>query len=193
MLFRSNFSGPSVTIDGATPGGDVVLFTVAKERTNSSPPMVVSTRNVVVLHADGKGSAIFSGESDVPPISVWIAIDLATGHSGASGAAGFRPLPLSDSGLATRDDAGRLRKFTAALPDVDLLLVRPGVGAWQIKAAKTSALDESARSERPLRIDVTRMIPVPGSPSVPESFMPGDVLAVVEPRTLRLAVSEVGQ
>jgi hypothetical protein len=188
------FGERSVTISGATPGGDVVLFDIAKEASGSVVPVPTKTGQAVVLHDDDHdGTVIFERQRTIPLIAIWIAVDLASGQWAANGSPGFEAQTIPLGTLAKQDNAGQLRKLSAPVPEMDVLLVRPGTGAWRIYAAKTSALDENAHGERPLQIDVGGMIPLLGSLSKLDAIHQGDVIVLIEPQSMRFAVQEVGK
>jgi len=188
------FGEHSVTVSGSTPGGEVALFAVAKEASNSAVPVPTKTGHAVVLHdVDHDGTVIFERERPVPLLAIWVAVDLASGQWVVSGSPGFEPQTIPPESLAKRDGAGQLRKLSALVPEMDVLLVRPGTGSWRIYAAKTSGLDENAHGDQPLQIDVSNMIPLSGTSSKLDSILPGDVIAMIEPVSMRFAVREVGK
>ncbi|HSY47189.1 MAG TPA: hypothetical protein VLC46_00090 [Thermoanaerobaculia bacterium] len=188
------FGDRSVTVNGSTPGGDVVLFAIAKEPSNSSVPIPMKIAHAVVLHDDQRnGSVVFERQRAIPLIAVWVAVDLASGQWAASGSPGFEPQTIPSEPFAKQDDAGKLRKLSALVPEMDVLLVRPGVGAWRVYAAKTSRIDENGRASRPLQIDVGEMIPLSGSLPQLDSIHQGDILALIEPQSMHFAVVEVGK
>jgi hypothetical protein len=122
-----------------------------------------------------------------------VAVDLATGEWTASGSPGFGALHVPAEEFAKNDNAGQLKKLSANVPEMDVLVVRPGAGAWWIYTAKTSPIDESGRDERALRIDVSAMRPLSDTFPKLNSFHKGDILALIEPRSMRYAVVEVGK
>jgi hypothetical protein len=188
------FGERSVTVSGATPGGNVVLFDIAKEARGSVVPIPTKTSQAVVLHDDDHdGTVMFERERTIPLIAVWIAVDLASGQWVVNGSPGFEAQNISLETLAKQDNAGQLRKLSALVPEMDVLLVRPGTGAWRIYAAKTSGLDENAHGERSLQIDVGQMIPLSASLPKLDAIHQGDVIALIEPQSMRFAVQEVGK
>jgi hypothetical protein len=188
------FGERSVTVSGTTPGGDVVFFGTAKEPSNSAVPAPMKTTEVVVLHDDDRdGNVTFARQSRLPLIAIWVAVDVSTGQWAASGSPGFEAQPIPPEEFVKRDDAGQLRKLSALVPGMDVLLVRPKTGTWRVSAAKTSAVDENGRGADALQIDVSVMIPL--SPSLPklDSIHPGDVIALIEPLSMRFVMVEVHQ
>jgi hypothetical protein len=188
------FGERSVTVSGSTPGGDVVLFDIAKEASNSAVPVPTKTGQAVVLHdGDHDGTVLFERERPVPLMAIWVAVDLASGQWVANGSPGFEAQTISLESVAKRDSAEQLRKLSALVPEMDVLLVRPGTGAWRVYAAKTSTIDENAHGGRALQVDVREMVPLSGSLPRLESIRQGDVIALIEPQSMRFAVQEVGK
>jgi hypothetical protein len=188
------FGDRSVTVSGATPGGNVVLFDIAKEASGSVVPVPTKTGQAIVLHDDDHdGTVLFERERTIPLLAIWVAVDLASGQWVANGSPGFEPQTIALETLAKQDNAGQLRKLSALVPEMDVLLVRPGTGAWRIYAAKTSGLDENAHGERSLQIDVGQMIPLSASLPKPDALHQGDVIVLIEPQSMRFAVQEVGK
>lgn len=188
------FGERSVAVSSSTPGGDVALFAIAKEASNSAVPVPMKTGHAVVLHdIDHDGTVIFERERPLPLMAIWVAVDLASGRWVVSGSLGFEPPTITLEPLAKRDSTGQLRKLSALVPEMDVLLVRAGAGSWRIYAAKTSGLDENAHGDQQLQIDVSNMIPLSGSPSKLDSILPGDVIVLIEPVSMRFTVQEVGR
>lgn len=188
------FGERSVTVSGATPGGDVVLYAVVKEPAGSAPAVPRKTTHALVLHDDDKdGSVTLQRQQPVPVMGVWVAVDVATGQWTAGGSPGFEAVEIPKEDFAQRDAAGQLRKLSALVPEVDAMVVRPRVGAWRIYAAKTSSVDEAGRDERPLRIDVGVLQPLSPSLQKLDTMQAGDVVVLIEPQSLHYAVVEVGQ
>jgi hypothetical protein len=76
---------------------------------------------------------------------------------------------------------------------MEALLVRPGTGAWRLYSAKTSGTDENGRDALALQIDVGQMVPLSDRLPKLDSIHQGDILALLEPQSMRLAVVEVGK
>ncbi|HEX2834372.1 MAG TPA: hypothetical protein VHW00_15285 [Thermoanaerobaculia bacterium] len=186
------FSGSKATVDGLTPGGTVAIFCVALEPIGA-PPVPTRTREMLLLHDDDRNSAVVLDHTrPIPAISVWVVVDIETGQRTIAGGPGYEPLLMPLGEVAKRDNAGQLRKLSAALGEVELMVVRPGVGAWSLYAAKTSRFDESRRDE-PLRVDIGSMIPAGDTPAAPNALRQGDIVTVIDPYTMRVFVTEVGQ
>lgn len=182
------FEAEAVVVSGAAPGGQVVVFGVAREVADYAETLV---RREAVVTADATGAARYEIGRAVAPQSVWVAVDLATGGTAAAAPAGFE--------LVERDFRGRgvLRGLLSdadgledARPFLEVLLVRPGAvgGAWGASVGDGGAADEDGAGDGKLRVSLARLRPVGSSGAAPERFAPGDTVAAIEPRSLQLTL-----
>ncbi|HKS21239.1 MAG TPA: hypothetical protein VJZ76_00460 [Thermoanaerobaculia bacterium] len=188
--------GKQSVIVTASPGGQVAVFSVAREFVRPRLRVLGIVRRAVVL-SDPAKSGIFTLDlgKPVPAAAIWIAVDLATGAHIEAGSPGYFivQMPSTANGLK-HDNVGQLRKLELAAPELDLLLVRPGEGAWQYYAAKSGQRDENAdEMTKPIRIDVRSMQAVDGSTPPPANFKNGDVIALIDPEWMKYRVVEVGR
>ncbi|HXO20132.1 MAG TPA: hypothetical protein VOA87_09455 [Thermoanaerobaculia bacterium] len=139
-----SFLGQTATVQGMTPGGSVVWFSVSKEVADYESTIV---RRQSVAAADATGQASFQLDRSFVRQSIWIAVDLATGaYASAS------PFPARFTPASFVLPPGALRSRASSLPDrltdvadyAELLLVRPGSGAWGGTAGRGGANDESS-------------------------------------------------
>ena len=73
------------------------------------------------------------------------------------------------------------------------LLVRPGVGAWQLRVGDGGASDEDGEPDGTLRAALSSLTPVKeGGPPPPERFSPRDVLLVIDPERMESAAVRIG-
>lgn len=187
--------GPTtIIVSGVTPHGKAVLFGASHDLRDGNPPIPQVTRRAEILaDADGDGVVQLELGHKVSQFAVWIAVDLMTGaHSGApsSDFPGASAAQVTPSVLL-ENNPGALSKFTWRYPEIALLLVRPGTGAWQTYAAKHSALDEHRGTHQPLQIDLGDLTAVgdtTGSPGLP--VFP-DVVVVIDPRGMNYGILDV--
>jgi hypothetical protein len=145
-----------------------------------------------LIDDDGDGAVTLTFERDIPTFAVWIAVDVQTGRWTAQGSPGYEPGVLALQDLVRSDNAGQMRKLTAKMPEMDVLIVRPGDGAWALYAAKRSRLDEGGRGE-PLRLDVAHAAPLGGSAAALHTLRSGDIVAIIDPLKMAYVVTEVGK
>jgi hypothetical protein len=189
------FLNETIVIGGATRGGNVVVFGVAREMSDGRPPVPRLVRRVEVLTDDDRDGVVhLELGKPVPHVAMWTFVDLSTGASAALPSPGYEParLDLTEQ-LLKQDNAGQLKKLDLPFAEIDMLLVRPGTGIWRLNTGKYSQVDESKHPEKPMRLDVESMLPVGNSPSAPHNFKPGDVLAIIDPRWMQYGLLEVGK
>ncbi|HVT56884.1 MAG TPA: hypothetical protein VHR45_00655 [Thermoanaerobaculia bacterium] len=185
-----HFEAQAVVVSGITPKGQVVWFSQAREFSQGVATMV--RREKIAADSDGSGVVRFPLDRPVPALSVWVAVDLANGAAAAASPDGLpqRQLPLLDSGVIARgralgDQIVDHRGF------VELLVVRPGKGAWGATVGEGSDRDEAA-TRGTLAASLARMRPLAASPAAPSAFSAGDVVVVIDPNLLTYSVVKVG-
>ena len=188
-----SFSQQVVTVSAATPGGKVILFGVGREMSDSHPPAPRTVRRMQVLTDDDHDGILrYDLQRAIPRMAMWAAVDLTSGAHIAAPSPGFEPVRVSVTpDLVKNDNAGQLKKLEWPFAEMDLLVVRPGSGAWHLYASKYSGLDENAANQNALRIDVERMIPIGDSPAPPKQFKKDDVIALFDPRWMQFGIVEV--
>lgn len=193
LTFR--FDADAVVVRGATPKSDVVLVGIARELVNTSPRTVGTIRRSEILSdADGDGEVRLPIPSGVPSQGLWAAIDLTSGAHLTAPTDGY-PAPLLElpPQILRNDNAGQLRKVEWRLPQMDLFVVRPGIGAWMLYASRASMLDENRGTPHPLRLDVGGMTPLGSSPAAPHHLKQRDVVVIFERSGMAYAILEVGR
>jgi len=189
--------GPSaVMVSGVTPHGKVVLFGAGHEARSGNPPIPQVLRRVEMLvDSDGDGSVQLDLGHAVPPLSIWIAVDVTTGTFSGRAASDFpgASLALITPATLLQGNPGSLSSFGWPYAELALLVVRPRIGAWQIYAAKHSALDERRGTAGRLQINLGGVSAVGDTTGQPGLPLPGDVLAVIDPRGMHFGILGVGR
>jgi hypothetical protein len=182
------FEPHAVVARGITSKGQAVWFSVAREISRRSINVV--PRHAVAVDEDGDGTVRLELGQEVPLRSIWFAVDLATGEAAMAAPEDFPLLEMDLPGNAIPAALNRLdleRRFAY------LLLVRPGVGAWQLRVGDGGEADGDGEPDGTLRAALSTLMPVQeGGPSVPERFSPRDVLLVIDPERLEFAAVRIG-
>ena len=178
------FEEAAVVAAELSPGGDAVFWSVGREPLGALQ-RVVRHQGVVVV--DALGEARFEPESgEVLLKSVWAVADVATGAFAIAAPPGFvlREIPFPGKGFAA-GAPGRVNRLRHELSALDLLMVRPGVGAWRLRAHDTGARDRDGEDDDRVLTDLDDLEPLdPGGPGPPERYLRDDVLLVLDPREL---------
>jgi hypothetical protein len=178
------FEEAAVLAAELTPGGDVVFWSVGREPLGSVQRVI---RHQGVEVVDALGEARFEPKSGAVLLkSVWAVADLATGALAIAAPPGFvlQEIPFPGHGFAA-GAPGRVNRLRHELSALDLLMVRPGVGAWRLRAHDTGARDRDGEDDDRVLTDLDDLEPLdPGGPEPPERYARDDVLVVLNPRDL---------
>jgi hypothetical protein len=189
------FSGGSLTAEGITPGGSAVVFAASIEKLQSQPDLYGPRHRAEVVADDDRDGTVRIELPAGTTMGIWAVVDVNSGRYAVSPTPGYEPQRFElPSGEALRhDNAGQLRKLQWPVSEMDVLLVRPGDGAWQLYASKDSGRDESRNTPGALRIDVGSMTPLGSTAAAPSRFRPGDIVVVFNSTRMQYGAFEVGQ
>jgi hypothetical protein len=171
-----SFEPQAVIVSGATHGGKVVWLEVARVLSEYSATLV--RHDGVTSDDDADGTVRLDLDEPVPPVSIWIAVDLATGEWTAATPGSF-PLRLvpPERRHPGRGAPGRPSWVEAGRSLVDLQVVRPGQGAWGQTLGDGGEDDDDGQPDGRLTASLAHMRALPGSPAAPDHFSPKDVVA----------------
>ena len=189
------FGPQSLTFTGITPGGTVIVFGVAREPLNTRPitPAVV-VRAETLIDLDRDGIVRLDLAVAVPRQGMWAAVDLASGAHAAFPTPGYEPRRIDvDQELLRHDNAGQLKKLEWPFGEIDILVARPGEGAWRFYASKASELDENRGGNSAIRVDLRTMTVIGNSPEGPGKFRKGDIVAIFDRGEMQYGILEVGR
>ncbi len=184
------FDKTAVVASGLTPGGDVVWFGVAREIAERTATIV--RHQEIATDDDGDGSVTFDLGRDVPFQSIWVAIDLTTGASAIAVPDGYplreADLPVSEVRLGV-GEADRIEDSRGYL---DILVVRPGVGAWSVTVGDGGPADADGAYDGHLAAATADMHDVSsGEPGPPDHLGPNDVVVVVDPNAMEIGLRKL--
>jgi hypothetical protein len=184
-------SAQAVTATGMTPGGAVVWLGMARKVVEYE---AVYVRRHGVVKADALGTAQVPLAEAVPLQSIWVAVDLATGLFATASPAGFSPLAFTlGAGALEVRGAGLADRLVDVADHGEVLLVRPGKGAWGKTVGRGGADDESDPSEPAYRLSLDKLEPVSAADGpAPGKLSPRDLVFVLHPQAMALAVAVFG-
>lgn len=184
---KIGFEDQAVVVSGVTPGAQVVVFGVAREIQYYAATLV---RRDDLLTAEKDGTLRFPLDRRVPQQSMWVIVDLATGAVATGAPAGFQVVTTDFHGrgllhglLSDADGVEDTRPF------LEIMLVRPGKGAWGATIGDGGDADEAGGNDGKLRLSLGKMRGVQQSGPPPDRFMSGDVIAVVDPNAMELTLA----
>lgn len=185
-----SFANDTVWIAPVAPGSRVVLFTASLQ--NSDGVIRQSTGAKIFVDEDRDGAIGHRPSGGIPLRSLWIAVDLDTGRYGfATPSASLDALLPFPTSLLKRDAEGVLGLFDQQQLSAEMLVVRPGEGAWRLRAHEGGNGDADRTHNGKLSLASADAEPVGTSPPAPKKLKKGDVLAVIYPARLEAFVTEI--
>lgn len=185
------FDGDVAVVEGVTPGGSVVLYGLTREWTGAA----TRVREVFeqVVDDDGDGIASHTLDHPVPAVSLWTAVDLATGELEVAGPEGFASRELTfPPGAIQNGPSRRLDRLELTGRSQHIVLVRPGAaegaGAWLLRLGDGGDQDEDGANDGRMSFLLSQMTPLAAGPAPPDELADGDVLAILDPETLDFTV-----
>lgn len=199
---QMTFPAGTVEVSGATPGGNVVLFGTARQ----SEGWLSKCENLgfqltdpeqdgtVALQTGGQNA--FAFEPNSVQRSVWVAVDLTTGEA---------TVDSPEMGEVIESDA-EFRAFLQAgqwhieieEQTVDVVVVRPGVGAWGGQIHDGATNDLSPDSDGKVMFPTTELQALPvsggtnGSLAALGGLLRGDMMIFIDSQTLEYQIFDTG-
>ena len=169
------FRSDAVIVRGVSPGGTVAF--VGFEKHPGYFRAEVSYKRELLSDTDGDGAVTYSLEREAASTSVWAFVDVTSGAAAVVSPDGeaFREVespfgdPFSHDGaeVVLMDDARR---------ELDLLYVRPAVGAWQFLASDGNSEDRDGSSNGRLRVHLRDLREMGGGGRAVTQVLAGDVV-----------------
>jgi hypothetical protein len=185
-----SFSPEAVTASGMTPGGKVIWFSVAREIAERSATIV--RREWIADDEDKDGAVRFELGRPVPFQSIWTVVDLTTGAAAVAVPEGYPLRRIDLPGRGTGHASGKPDWVEDDRGYVEVLLVRPGQGAWGATVGDGGEADDDGAYDGRLMAPLDQMRGVGASPAaVPERFSPRDVMVVIDPNRMEVALRQL--
>lgn len=181
----------AVVASRITPGGRALVFGMVRHPRGSWLEVDHVLR--IVTDDSRAGTVTWNEREPIPPVALFGVIDLQTGGIAFASPEGstFRLVTFPGKGLH-RGAAGDFQRFEAGHEFLDVIWVRPGVGAWSFSGGDGGS-DSDHHADGRLSIDPADMKPVGDSPAPPKQYLPGDTLVWIDPRTREYATTEVAR
>jgi hypothetical protein len=188
------FHERSLQIDGLTPGASIVWISVAIEGQGWMNRIV--PREGLLTDSDGDGRITIELDAPLSLRSTWAIVEVSSGAYVVATPEGFQSSVLVPDGII-----GRARGLRTSLDlleiernEIELLVVRPRVGAWRLTAIEGSPQDADRSNDRVLTMRFADLVPL-GTPglAVPGVLKPGDVVIAIDPEQLSHFATVVGR
>jgi hypothetical protein len=180
----------AIVASGLTPGGQVVWFGVARQIAERTATLV--RRERIATDDDKDGSVRLELGQPVPFQSIWVTVDLATGAAAVAVPEGY---PLRQVDLPGRDlhaGGGKPDWVEDDRGYVEILLVRPGEGAWVATVGDGGAEDDDGAYDGRLVASLAHLHGVGASPAGgPQRFSPRDLVVVIDPNRMEVGLRQL--
>ncbi len=186
------FEHDAVRVSGLSPGTTAVVVAASLERPDVYVRVV--RRQHLLADDDRDGQVSLDMPDGVPAHSTWAVVDVSTGSVTAA-APQDAPLRLR---VAPKDavqhaHAGGADSLSLPEPLLDLLLVRPGAGAWRGRFAEGTPTDGDGSGNGWLQMQPGQLAPWGHTSPAPTQLVPGDALVAVNPETLAVYTLTIGE
>jgi hypothetical protein len=180
----------SVAGSGFTPGGQVAWLGAGREIEEYYATLVHPQGTVT---ADAQGAVSVPLDRTVPPLSVWVAVDLATGAYALAAPSGspIRQVDLPPGAFRAAAGAGS-DLLTDRRQLLQALLVRPGQGAWQQTVGDGGEADEDGQGDGFVTLSLARMLPLAAAPAAPSKALAQDLLVVLDVERVEVSILHPG-
>lgn len=180
-------------VSNATPGGTLILFTVGIA--NEGGMLRQSTGAKAFSDSDGDGVIVFTSSRRIPLRSVWVAIDLQAGTYTIGTPPEYKAnvVPLSKDVL--KQETGGIFSLSGVDQlSADILIIRPREGAWRVRTYDGANSDNDKVRNGKVSLSMLDALAIPGTKAPPpKSLAPGDILIVIDPARLDVAIAEIGK
>jgi len=119
---------------------------------------------------------------------MWVAVDLATGDFDAGAPSDFRLHRGNWRGRGIDHRRDGRDQIEDARPFAEVLVVRPGVGAWTLRLGDGSPADADGAADGRLAAAFDSLEPLAGSPPPPARFAPGDTILLFDPNEMEMVL-----
>ncbi len=182
-----SIAGNKVVVKNLPAGATVMLFGVSVEHI----PFSSSTRryDAVLTDTDHDGTIEWTPRTKpIPQFSVWFAIDVVTGNMGSVAPTGFTPVRFDfpPNGLKRATD-GKIVRMDLFTQNLEVIVVRPGEGAWTLSASDGGTGDADAVNDGHVQIALSTVAKSWGA-DAPTHFLGKDITVLVDSSSLRYAI-----
>jgi hypothetical protein len=180
----------AVVVSGMQPSGSVLLFGAAHERPGAYLRLVPVRE--VLADQDGDGIVTYELKPAVPRFSVWLAVDLATGSTATASGEDVDPAVATIQPDRLLRDGPGLAALEIPNGDSSIVaLVRPRVGAWTSRLEDGGIGDSDESADGAITASFQDLAVAGGGPQAPVAALTGDIVAVIDLRTLTLSLSRI--
>lgn len=180
------FAEKKLTVTNATPAGRVLLLAV--DRQPAVFLFAYAHYALVTEEKGSKGTVSFDLGANPGTSSVWIVADLPTGRTAVARPSGS---PYQELALPLRRGTNSGATFETPGSVLDIVVLRPGIGAWFRSAGDGAAGDAGPKADRKITFDVSALEPFFGTSAAAGDLHPHDLVIGIDEDTQKYFVTEV--
>jgi hypothetical protein len=180
-----------VVVTNVTPGASVALFGASMEVGDS---IRLNRWQNAVVDTDKDGTVEWQIGVRMPWDTVWFAVDVDTGATAVGGPVESRfqridfPAPV-----LRRNGSNQIERFVTGRRMIDVLVVRPHVGAWVGYAADGHTTDGDGKADGRSTLVFASIRSLAGRVAAPKHLSARDVVIAVDLKRLQYYTTEVAQ
>lgn len=182
---QASLTSDQLSFSNVTPGGQLVLFgaSIRSERGMST----LRRFSEVLADGDRDGTVLYQPRGGVPFRSIWVAVDVRTGNHVVATQDGYELIHQEVSAKDLKHDSDAAVGLLEERLSVDLVLIRPGDGAWSLRAREGGNTDgDKMRDGRLTLLFGNAHALDPSFGKAPKHLKRGDVLAAIDTGRLEL-------
>jgi hypothetical protein len=184
-----SFDSDSVIVSNVSVAGKVVLFGTSLSTWRNLP--LSKAERVVIADDDRDGIIRYKLNYRMPLRSIWIAVDFETGGWAIGGPPGYTVdvQPFPESSLHA-NAAGEIDSLEQERQAMQVVVVRPGEGAWQIFAAQSRPANAEEAKHGKLKV-VFEGANVFESSKTLKQLKKGDVVIGLDTRSMQVFATRI--
>jgi hypothetical protein len=142
---------------------------------------------------DGDGVVAFDLGRDVPVVSVWAVADVSSGDAAIAPGPETSPRLSSPAADLLGTTANGVATFADRRSYLELLIVRPGQGAWTLSTGDGAAGDDDGAPDGVIVPAIAQLHAVGLGSGRPAALLPGDTVAAIDPSTFEYYTVRLGR
>jgi len=185
-----SLAGDAMVVSGFEPGAEIVYFIVSRFSAAYVPR--TERRSERLIDEDADGEVRITLGRPVPPKFFAVAVELPTGRFAVwtPDDSPGREVAFPENSLQP-GPGDRLDRLEDGNDYIELLLVRPGRGAWALTTGDGTPTDESPSSDGLVLAALASMAPVGESGEAPEEYERDDLLLRVAPAGMEYYLARI--
>jgi hypothetical protein len=181
---RVEFEARAVTIRGISIGGDVVVYSLARDQVQFNYAHTSIWRFVATETGGGAVRLVTSGEIDARRL--WVVVDQASGRSLITRTSSLEPVERLAPALLRQEKDGRGDRVSLPFEVAEVLLIRPGEGAWMTPVGDGGGDDDDGKPDGRVSLRPGKLHDFYRKEKKNDKLNRDDVLIAIDPRTLRV-------